>query len=195
MIYEEIQDKVRLMLSPKRFEHALGVKYWAEILAHKYGCDIEKARIAAISHDCAREYPIEELIQIAENRDPELDEVTMMEPQLLHGSVGSIIAKNKLGINDDEILSAIRYHTTGKTQMTLLDKIIYISDVIEESRCYDGVERVRQLVMEDLDSALILSLDNTIRYVLSIHGLLHPRTIEARNDLLLKNKEKRGGLL
>lgn len=194
MRYEEIKDIVQGMISSKRFEHSLGVVKWAEILANKYNYDMENARIAAISHDCAKEYKKDDLINIALTNSLLLDEVTMSEPQLLHGPVGSVLAEEKLGIIDNEILQAIKYHTTGRANMILLEKIIYISDIIEESKDNKGLDIVRKTVLNDIDKAMLMCLDNTIEYVMSIKALLHPATIEARNDLIL-DKKRKGGLL
>ena len=157
-------------------------------LADIYGCDYEKTRIAAISHDCAKELSCEVLVNIAQSEDLNLDEVTLSEPQLLHGPIGRVIATKDLDIKDDDILNAIHYHTTGRKNMTTLEKIIYLADVIEIGRNYHGIEEVRKLSTESLDKAIVMAIDNTIRYVISINSLLHPRTIELRNSILLRMK-------
>ncbi len=160
----------------------------ALLLANTYGCDYEKTRIAAISHDCAKELSCEVLISIAQSEIMDLDEITLSEPQLLHGPVGMLIAKKDLKITDEDILNAIHYHTTGRMNMTTLEKIIYLADVIEIGRTYHAVEEVRKLSAENLDKAIVVAINNTLRYVISINGLLHPRTIELRNSILLRMK-------
>ena len=188
MNYEEIERKVKKRISKKRFLHSLGVVNCATDLAKRYNCDVEKARIAAISHDCAKEMEMEKLLLIARSHKLELDQVMLVEPQLLHGPVGSVVAKEELQIEDKEILNAIYYHTTGRENMSILEKIIYLSDVIEESRSYDGIEKVRSLSKVNLNKAILLAIDNTIHFVLSIDSLLHPNTIQARNSIILENK-------
>ncbi|MFZ7121254.1 MAG: bis(5'-nucleosyl)-tetraphosphatase (symmetrical) YqeK [Eubacteriaceae bacterium] len=190
MNYEYIRQKVKSNISNKRFKHSLGVVEYAIYLAEKYNCDKEKAKIAAISHDCAKEMDIDTLVKIAKLHELKLDEVTLSEPHLLHGPVGSVIAQEELGIEDEEILNAIKYHTTGRTNMTKLEKIIYLSDVVELNRNYDGIEEVRRLSETDLDGAILLSIDKIIKYVISINSLLHPRTIEARNFIMLEKKRR-----
>ena len=116
----------------------------------------------------------------------QLDEIYLHNPSILHGLVGSIIAREVMGIKDEDILSAIRYHTTGRKNMSILEKIIYIADYIEPLRKFNGVEELRSLSKMNLDEAVIQSLENTIKYVISQNGLLHTDTIDARNYLLIK---------
>ncbi|MBF7097219.1 bis(5'-nucleosyl)-tetraphosphatase (symmetrical) YqeK [Alkalibacter mobilis] len=186
MDYKKLKGKVKEMISHKRYVHTLGVVESAIDLADRYGCDIEKTRIAALCHDCAKNLTREELLEKSERYGLDLDEIVFYETQLMHGPVGSAIAKFELGIDDEEIISAISHHTTGKKEMGLLEKIIYLSDFIEPGRDYTGVEELRKLSMVDLDRALIMAFDNTIRYVLSLNSVLHPNTIEARNNLIMK---------
>lgn len=188
MNYNEIDAKIKAMLSTNRYDHSFRVMDCALTLADIYGCDYEKTRIAAISHDCAKELSCEVLVNIAQSEDLNLDEVTLSEPQLLHGPIGRVIATKDLDIKDDDILNAIHYHTTGRKNMTTLEKIIYLADVIEIGRNYHGIEEVRKLSTESLDKAIVMAIDNTIRYVISINSLLHPRTIELRNSILLRMK-------
>lgn len=176
------------MLSEHRFLHSIGVVEYASDLAERYHCDIEKTRIAAISHDCAKEMKMEELISIAQDENLKLDEVILAEPQLLHGPVGKFVAKRDFGIQDEEILNAIYYHTTGRAKMSTLEKIIYLADIVEKNRSYNGIEEVRKLSKIDLDQAILLAIDNTIRFVLSMNAVLHPQTIDARNSILLEYK-------
>ena len=129
-----------------------------------------------------------ELIKIASEHGIHIDEIYTNNPSILHGLVGSIIAREVMEIKDEDILSAIRYHTTGRKNMSILEKIIYISDYIEPLRKFNGVEELRTLSVTDLDTAVIQSLENTIKYVISQKELLHIDTIDARNYLLNKNR-------
>ena len=186
MDYERIKRRIKDHLSLKRYKHSLGVVDCAIPLAKMYNCDVDKTKIAAISHDCAKELKHSELVRIAKSEGINVDPVTLAEPQLLHGPVGRYIANREFNITDEEILNAIEYHTTGRAHMTTLEKIIYLSDIMEIGRSYLGVEEVRELAKINLDDAILLAMDNTIKYVVSINSLLHPRTIEARNSILLK---------
>jgi len=182
---DRILAKLKDFLDEKRYRHSLGVGEAAERLAILYGEDKEKARLAGLVHDCARCFPPPKLIELSKEFHIELDELCLHEIQLIHGILGARIAQKEFHIHDPYILDAIEYHTTGRKNMTLLDKIICLADYIEPNRDYAGVDQLRQLAVCDLDEALICAFDKTIQYVICTRGLLHPRTIEARNDLLL----------
>lgn len=174
-------------LKESRFQHSLSVSETAVALALKYGEDTKKAGIAGLVHDCGKCMKDSELIEVAMNHKIQLDEVYLHDPSILHGPVGSIIAREVMGIEDKDILSAIYYHTTGRKNMSVLEKIIYIADYIEPLREFNGVEELRSLSEQNLDAAVIQSLEDTIKYVLSQNKLLHTDTIDARNYLLSKH--------
>lgn len=182
---DKIKEYLKNNLKTSRYNHTLGVVETAEKLAKRYNSNIEKARIAALLHDCAKNMSSEQLLKIAKENNCEIDNIISSSPQLLHGFVGSVLAKSLFDINDDEILNAIRFHTTGKKDMTLLEKIIYVADYIEPTRSFNGIEDVRKMAFEDLNKSLLYCYDNTIKYILSKKLLLHPNTIEARNFLLI----------
>ena len=181
---EQIKERLKKLVSKKRFKHTLGVFETAEMLAMAYEVDVQKARMAALLHDCAKGIKGDSVRKYVFEHTVFLDEIEKKETALSHGAIGAHMARSEFGINDDEIISAIRYHTTGKPDMTKLEKIVYIADFIEPNRSYPGVDELRKLAFEDLDLALLMAFDNTIRYVLSIRKLLHTRTIEARNFIL-----------
>jgi predicted HD superfamily hydrolase involved in NAD metabolism len=174
------------MISPKRFKHSLNVEKEALKLGEIYGADLEKCRIAAISHDCAKYFSDEELLKKAKEYGIEVDEIQMKFPQLLHSPVGAMYCKNVFEIEDEDILNAIKYHTTGRKDMSILEKIIYLADVIEEGRDFKGIEKIREKAYIDLDEALILSCNSTLKYIIEKNFLIHPLTIEFRNSLLMK---------
>jgi predicted HD superfamily hydrolase involved in NAD metabolism len=186
--YEEIDTYLKKNLTESRYRHTLGVVSAAELLAEKNGESKEKAKLAALVHDCAKNMRIDDQFEFLKARSIEIDEITRKSPQILHGLIGSIIAKETMNIEDEEVLSAVRYHTTGKKSMSLLEKIIYIADYIEPNRDYKGVEELRTVTYSDLDKGVLQGFDNTITYVIKLGQLVHPLTIEARNDLLLKIK-------
>jgi len=184
---EEMLHYLQMNLKESRLKHSLSVSETAVMLATIYGENIEKARIAGLVHDCVKNKTDAQLIKITNDHKIQLDEISMQNPSILHGLIGSIIAREIMGIYDEDILNAIHYHTTGRKNMSILEKIIYIADYIEPLRIFDGVEELRNLSVEDLNAALIKSFDNTIKYVISQKQLLHIDTIDARNYLLNKN--------
>lgn len=190
-VIREIHQQLKNKVSERRYHHILGVIDAAVYLARKYDENEESAHIAALFHDYAKNYSKEELMQYMHQYDLETDEIMQNTYQLLHGKVGAHIAKISYNIEDEDILNAIEYHTTGRKGMSKLEKIIYLADFIELGRDYPGVEDLRLVSEEGLDKAMIQALNNTIGYVLSMGSLLHTNTIEARNDIIiqLKNKE------
>ncbi|WP_326511544.1 bis(5'-nucleosyl)-tetraphosphatase (symmetrical) YqeK [Clostridium intestinale] len=185
---EEILQYLRENLKESRYEHTLGVVKTAKALAKINGVEEEKAELAALIHDSAKNMHINSMKKMLEENFEQIDDIEEKTPQLLHGKVAAIIGRNIMGIEDEEVLSAAAYHTTGKKNMTLLEKIIYIADYIEPNRVYPGVEELRKLTFEDLDKGVIVGLNNTINYILKQGGLIHPNTIEARNYLIINGK-------
>lgn len=183
---EQIKHYIKEHLNEARFIHSLGVMETSEKLALHYNENSKKARIAGLCHDCAKNLSRDELISIAKENGEELSQIYINAPQLLHGLVGAHISRVVFGIEDEDILNSIRYHTTGRKGMSLLEKIIYISDYIEPSRNFKGIHELRRLTYIDLDKVLLKSFDDTITYTVSRGSLLHIDTIEARNYLLYK---------
>lgn len=181
---EQIKEYLRQNLKTKRYEHVLSVKDTAIKLAERYNEDLVKAKIAALIHDCAKNMSDEELINISEKHNLYIDEICKESPQLLHAPVGAIIAKETMEIEDDDILNAVCYHTTGRENMSILEKIIYIADYIEPLRNFPGVDELRELAYKDLDEALLKSFNNTIKFVIDKGQLLHLDTIKGRNYIV-----------
>ncbi|HEY5537255.1 MAG TPA: bis(5'-nucleosyl)-tetraphosphatase (symmetrical) YqeK [Acetobacterium sp.] len=186
----KIDLKLKKALTKNRYEHTLNVVKVAESLALRYHANVDKASLAALLHDCAKNFSDAQLIEYAEAHELKIDPVTRLEPQLLHGPVGVLVAKNTYGVTDKQVLNAIQNHTTGRKNMSKLEKIIYLADFIESGRTYPGVDELRIAAFEDLDKAVILALTNTIRHVSLMNGLIHKRTIDARNDLIIKELKK-----
>ena len=158
MNINEIKDVLKTILTEKRWQHSLGVAYSAKILAQLYGEEIEKVEIAAILHDCAKCLEKEQMENYIRKYKIPLDCVEKKEIELVHGRVGAYIAKYEYGVKDEEILSAITYHTTGKENMSKIEKIIYLADFIEPNRDYPNVDILRTIAYAgDLDKALLLS--------------------------------------
>lgn len=183
---KQMEEYLTRNLKTKRLLHSFGVRDTAEKLAEKYGVDKHKARIIGLIHDAAKEKSDEEIIEICEKNNYELDEVSKSSPSILHGFAGRIIANELMGITDEDSLNAIQYHTTGRKMMSDLEKIIYIADYIEPHRDFPGVSELREAAFRNLDEALLLAFDSTIKLVVSRRNLLHKDSVEARNYIILK---------
>lgn len=184
----EMDEYIKKNLKKDRYEHSLGVRDTAVKLAAKYSIDIEEARIAGLIHDCAKNMKSEEIIKLVKEYKYEADEMYMHFPPLMHGLAGAIIAKHIMGITDEEILNAITFHTTGRENMSTLEKIIYIADYIEPLRNFEGVEKLRKAAYENLNKALLLSFEASIKYVIDKGEILHMDTIKARNYIIREAK-------
>jgi predicted HD superfamily hydrolase involved in NAD metabolism len=171
----------RKRLSPKRYQHTAGVLKSALALADIYHCDREKVWVAALCHDTAKSMPSAELLSKAEEAGWPLDPVDRMRPALLHGPAAAMLCARELGVKDEDILNAIRFHTTGRPGMSLLEQIIYLADLIEEGRDYPGLVPLRERAGSDIQAALIMAFDQTLRWVLERRDLIHPMTIRAWN--------------
>ena len=182
----KIQEKLQRVLSPKRYAHTLGVMATAASLAELHGASVEKAALAGLLHDCAREIRGEELFHMCKEQGIPLDPVTVAQPELLHGPLGAKLAEQEYGVADQEVLAAIRSHTIGREGMSLLEKIVFVADYVEPGREFPGVEDIRQLTHEDMDRAMILAIDTTLGYVMRQGKLIHPQAVTARNELVLK---------
>ncbi len=186
----EIEKSLKAVMQQKRYTHTMGVVDAAIYLANKYGADTEEARIAALLHDYAKDFSEEELKSYVIQHQLEADKVLLEAYQLLHGKVAASIAEKRFFITNKDILNAIENHTTGRENMSTLEKIIYLADFIEVGRSYPGVDELRLKAEESLDKAVLMAFNNTIKYVLDIEKLLHPNTILARNEILSKLEEK-----
>jgi ribosome silencing factor RsfS/YbeB/iojap len=163
-------------LTPERKKHTEGVRKMAGELARKYGADVEKADIAAISHDFYRYLDGEELNSFI--REHGLPEKYLNNPSLAHSKVAAIRLRSDFGIDDEDILNAVSYHTTGRPGMSVLEKVIYLADAIEEGRSYPGVDEIREAAREGLDQGVMRSLINTREHVLSKGRFLDEDTLK-----------------
>lgn len=179
---------VKSRIGQRRMRHTLGVCDTAKCLATQYGADVDKAYLAALLHDCAKEMPLEEMLKFCKEYDIIPDHIQAGQTALLHAIVGEEIAYREMGIDDNEILHAIRYHTTGCVDMPLLTKIIYLADCIEPGREYEGVGRLRAAAAKGLNEACLLSLEENILFLIRSGKLIHPDTVMARNDLIEKER-------
>ena len=169
-------------LKHKRIPHVLGTEQEAIRLAERYGADVEKARVAALLHDCTKKLDMPAQLALCGQYGIALDELEQKALKLLHSKTGAAIARDVFGV-DDEVYSAIWYHTTGHANMTKLEKIIYLADYIEPSRDFPGVDTLRKVCYEDLDKGLLLGLEMTIEEMTAMGNPVHRATVEARDWL------------
>jgi predicted HD superfamily hydrolase involved in NAD metabolism len=174
-------EQLKRMLSEKRYHHSIRVMDTCEELAVLYYADIEKCKLAGLLHDCAREIPKDDLLEIASKKGLKLGSVELCVPDLIHSHISAVLARDLFGVDDLEVLSAIRCHTTGKEEMTLVDKILFVSDFIEPERKFSGVDEIRKMAYNDIDDALYMVLKSIIMYVVEKDNRLHPDTLNAFN--------------
>ncbi|GAA0137812.1 bis(5'-nucleosyl)-tetraphosphatase (symmetrical) YqeK [Paenibacillus sp. YSY-4.3] len=186
---EELMAIVSGQMPERRWGHTLGVMDSAVALAHRYGEDPQRADLAALLHDLAKYWPIEQ--QEAVIRDHQLNmELLDYDKQLLHAEVGAFVAQQDYGVEDAGVIDAIRYHTSGRIGMTKLDKIICLADYIEPGRDFPGVDRIRELAEHSLEEALVAGLDSTISFLIEKRKRIFPTTVLARNDLIQQIRSK-----
>lgn len=188
---EEIKDRLLIDIGEKRLAHSLRVVNTAIELSKKYDLEEKKVFLAGILHDCGRLKNSEDLLKYAKYFDIVLDDTLLYNTQLIHAPLGCRMAKNIYEIYDIEILNSIKYHTTGRENMGLLEKIIFIADYIEPKRNFKGVEDVRRLVKLDLDKSIILAIEQNIKFLIDRDKLIHMDSVKALNYLKL-NTMRRG---
>ena len=193
MIWPEmarVAQQVRDMVTAPRWRHIEGVVAMARELARRFGLDEGQAALAALLHDAARDWPARSLEQAAEaDAGVPPDPVERSSPELLHGRAAAWWARRHLGVEDQAVLDAVRYHTTGRPGMGPLEMAVMVADYGESGRAFDEAASIREAAARSLEEACLLSLDVRLRYLLDRGLLIHPRTVEARNWLLAR----RGG--
>lgn len=175
----ELDKQVRLKLDDARYQHSVGVMQTAALLAYRYHFDIERAMIAGLLHDCAKCIPGKEKLRLCEKAGIPISDVERKSPGLLHAKLGAYLAKNDFGIDDMELLDSICYHCTGRPQMTLFDKIIYIADYIEPNRDKaPNLTNIRELAYLDIDKCLVAILKATLNYLADSRQIMDPMTAQ-----------------
>lgn len=193
LIYEspfmEYKRLLREKLDDYRFLHSLNVAESAASLARKYGADEEKAYFAGLLHDIMKNENDEDMLKCIAKGDIILSRTEKENPKLWHAIAGECYLRTELGITDEEILSAVRYHTTGKEGMTLFDRIIYVADYISAERSYPDVDVMRNLSFTvGLDEACLYSLQYTLKSLSEKKGIIHEDSLAFYNDLVIKMK-------
>lgn len=175
---DKIEYKLKKELDRQRFEHTLGVEQTAREMARVFGENEEKAALAGLLHDCAKCMPLSQMVKAAKHAD--VDPIMKESKALMHAVAGRCVAESVYGVQDEDVLGAIRWHTTGHANMTRLEKIIYLADVIEPNRKpYPGLEALRAQCMQDLDGAMHTALRMSLEHVKEQGKTLHPDTLAA----------------
>lgn len=192
MLYnnDEYIDIIKKRLSEQRFIHSINVAKAAVQLAEKYGADAKKAYTAGILHDIMKEENPDVQCEYILRNHENMTVLEYLNKQVYHQMSGAAYCRIELGMDDEEILGAIRYHTTGKRDMTLLQKVIYTADFISDDRCYPDVSVMREKAQQSLESAMFYSLRYTLKDLAGRMMLIHPDTLECYNSILENFKEK-----
>lgn len=183
---------LKARLSPARFWHSLSVVETAEKMGERLDLNKEKLWLASLLHDFAKDLPQQELLASARENNLISCIAEKLQPDLLHGPVGAFLCQRDLRIKDQEVLQAIYFHTTGHDKMSLLEKVVFLADLIEPSRSYTGVDELRRICEDNLDKGLLYAFDCTLQYILKQKLLIHPLTVQARNGhlLLMEGREE-----
>ena len=177
MEIQEIRKKLKKELDKERYEHTKGVMYTAGCLAMANEYNIEKAMLAGLLHDCAKCVPNNEKIDLCEEHHILISKVEYENPTLLHAKLGALFAEKKYEISDPEILHAIKVHTTGEPNMSLLDKIVFVADYIEPKRDKaPNLEEIRRLAFSDINQCVAKILHDTLFYLDGKKGSIDPAT-------------------
>ena len=181
----EIIEWLKGKVGPQLYSHSIATQELAAELAGIYNVARPKAMLAGLLHDFAKQMSHTELLSHAKRYNIQLDRVRLAQPGLLHAPVGAKLVHAELGISDNEVLNAIAVHNTGSRDMSTLGKILFLADASEPNRTYAGAQHIRELALAgDLGDALLTAMDIKIQHVLERKRMLHPMTVEARNDVL-----------
>ncbi len=181
---EELTKIIRERLSDYRFYHSLCVAESAKELARRYGADENKAEAAGILHDAMKENSKAEQLEVIERAGYEITPFEKENKKFYHQISGAAFAKSEVGIDDEEVLNAIRYHTTGRENMSLLEEIVYLADFISADRTYDDIENIRAEAEKGKEYGMLYATQYTVKSVVKKGKPLHPDTVNAYNWLL-----------
>ncbi|WP_373231796.1 bis(5'-nucleosyl)-tetraphosphatase (symmetrical) YqeK [Cohnella sp.] len=192
MNLEKLREATRMQMPEKRWKHTLGVMSTAIELAERFGGDPVKSEIAALLHDYSKAWPIDRMEAIIREQQLPSD-LLHFDKELWHAHVGAWAVQDEHQITDEEVLDAIRYHTSGREKMTQLDKIVCLADYMEPGRDFPGVSKIRKLAKHSMEEALVAGFDSTMQLLIERGKRIFPLTMLARNDLigqLNENKSK-----
>ena len=194
MNFDSYKSIIRDLLDDYRYNHSLCVAEEAKRLAILYNEDVENAYLAGLLHDITKNFTIDEHLNIFSKFDIILSDVEKKSIPIWHGISASAYVKHILGINEEKIISAIRYHTTAKSNMSLFEKLIYLADYTSADRNYPDVDVMRRLVNESIEEAMLYSLKYTIKDLISKDRAVHPDTLNAYNEIILNKMENECGV-
>jgi predicted HD superfamily hydrolase involved in NAD metabolism len=177
-------ERVRIVLNEKRLQHTLGVLEASCVLQSRFGGSLLSICRAAVYHDLFKGLKKTDLFALGKRVGYTADGVLAFMPEIAHGPIAALWLEKEGILTDQTALNAIRYHTVGRAEMTLEEKIVYLADAIESGRNYSGIERLRQEAEDSLDRSLLISVTQTLSYVLANDRLIHPQSVEMRNSLL-----------
>ena len=183
----KIKKNVKKYLDDKRYSHVERVTKCAVELAEIYNIPVEKVEASAWLHDVAKFFDLSVMIDLTKGKYPEVEDKMSKSTAVLHGFAGAEFVRQNydlFGIDDEEILDGIKYHTIGNEKMNTLAKIIYLSDAIEEDRSWEGVETARELAKTDLNKAIKFEIEEKLKYLLSKDSIIHPNIIKLRNSII-----------
>ena len=190
MTYKEYEEIIEKRMKAGRFKHSKNVAKEAVRLAKKYGADVQKAETAGILHDATKETPDSEQLELIERAGIVLTPLERSTRKLWHAISGAAFVQVELGITDEDIINSIRYHTTGRAGMSLLEKVIFIADFTSAERDYDGVDKMRKLADKDLDEAVLEGMSFTIADLAQRKLTIAPDTFMGYNDVSFKASMK-----
>ncbi len=176
--YCAVKAKLATMLTPDRYRHSIGVMETAEKMALHFGESAEKAKIAGLLHDCAKDIDKSIMVDMCDSLGVVLDPTKREQRSLIHADLGAKLLETEFGIFDEEVALAVKNHTLGREEMTNLEKILYLADIIEPNRKhFPGIEEIRRLSMADLDCAMLCAVDHTVDHLMHRHKPLHSQTL------------------
>ncbi len=186
----QMDEKLCNSLSEKRYTHSVHVAHTAVDMAGTFGADKSKAFIAGLMHDCAKGMDYKTAVEYAQKHGCSLDKETLNCPGIIHAPIGAVMAEVEYGIDDREILDAICYHTVARENATLLDKIIYVADMIEPTRDFEGVDKLRALAKKDINVVYGETLKASLKFNLEKGNIIHPNTLYAWNEIQINKMEE-----
>ena len=184
------KEYLRDNLSKKRYTHCVNVANAAVKLAKKYGADTDKAYTAGLLHDVAKELPADEQLELVQKSDMDVDIIEKISTPLFHAVAGSVLVKELFNIYDEDIITAIRYHTVGCGNMSVLSQVIYLADLISDDRDYKDVKKMRKYAEQSLDKAMFEALRFSIKDSVEKGNTIPLSTLSAYNDFAVKNRKK-----
>ena len=191
--YRTIQNKLYKKLDASRYQHTLGVMYTCAALAMAHGQDIHRAQLAGLLHDCAKCIPNKKKLKLCKKHKIPVTSLEKKNPYLLHAKLGAYFARKKYGVKDEEVLNAIRCHTTGKQKMTALEQIVYIADYIEPMRnAAPHLDEIRRLAFQDLEQCTYRILSDTLEYLEQSPKEIDPATKRAYEYYRKRNDHRNG---